>query len=240
MPVVHINADKVAANVIAVGDPDRARLLAESLLDDAVLASDHRGLLLYNGSYNGTPVSIATHGMGGPSAAIVFEELAMLGARSIVRLGTAGSLVEELGIGDVVVAPGAGAACNGAGLSGYLSPGMACPPLSLDPGLTASIHQGLISSGHKTMMAPVVSSDSFYGEDEGFIDYWRRLGAVAVEMECATLAALSWMRGFRAACVLVVSNSLVSGSGEHKTTRDLAMVFTSVARTVLDAMVGPG
>ena len=55
-----------------------------------------------------------------------------------------------------------------------------------------------------------MSSDAFYAEDEDFARYWASRGALAVEMECAVLAALSWLRGFRAGCVLVIVNAVGS------------------------------
>ncbi|MEM4732552.1 MAG: nucleoside phosphorylase, partial [Desulfurococcaceae archaeon] len=95
MPV-HIKASKedIAGNVIAGGDPYRVELLKQ-LLEDARVVNTHRGLLVTTGYYKGTKVTIATHGIGAPSAAIVFEELAQLGAKRIVRLGTAGGIRKD-------------------------------------------------------------------------------------------------------------------------------------------------
>ncbi|WP_062662555.1 phosphorylase family protein [Aeropyrum camini] len=107
---VHLEAGPgdIAPLAVAVGDPGRADRLASSLLEDARLVSSARGLRVYTGSFNGSEVTIATHGIGGPSAAIVFEELRMLGAEVMVRLGTSGGLSKDLRLGDVVVAAGAG------------------------------------------------------------------------------------------------------------------------------------
>ncbi len=214
---LHIKAEPgdVAPAVVVVGDPGRARLLA-SLLEDVRLVNEHRGLLVYTGRWKGERVSVAVHGIGGPSAALVFEELWMLGAKLMVRLGTCGGIDEFLRLGDVVVAPGAAYYCGGAGLSGYTGPG-ACLPAAADPRLTLKlareIEEALRESGSdaRVKVAPVVTSDSFYAEDEGFRDYWARRGVAAVEMECATLLALSWIRGFKAGCALIVSDLLLPG-----------------------------
>ncbi len=214
---LHIKAEPgdVAPRVVVVGDPGRARLIA-SLLEDARLVNEHRGLLVYTGLWRGERVSVAVHGIGGPSAALVFEELRMLGARVMVRLGTCGAIDESLRLGDVVVAPGAAYYCGGAGLSGYSGPG-ACLPAAADPrltlGLAERIGEALRRGGSdaRVKVAPVVTSDSFYAEDEGFRDYWVRRGVAAVEMECAALLALSWARGYKAGCALIVSDLLFSG-----------------------------
>ena len=237
MEPVHIRAPKgsIAPYVLAVGDPDRARLLAERLLSSPKLVNEHRGFLVYTGEWNGISVSVAVHGIGGPSAAIVFEELRMYGARIVVRLGTAGSLANHVKVGDVVVVAGAASACGGAGLSGYAEG--ACLAASPDPILTAKIYEELAHElGKHPHLGVVVTSDSFYAEEEEFVRKWSRLGAVAVEMECATLFALSWMRGFRAAAVLVISDSLVEEKKVFLTTKELADTFTAVARAVLAAI----
>lgn len=239
---LHIRAEPsdVAERVLAVGDPGRAKLVA-GMLDGAELVSDHRGLLVYTGKWRGVEVTVATHGIGGPSSLIVFEELAALGARAIVRLGTCGSLREDVGLGDVIVAPGAGYACGGAGLSGYSH--QSCLPAAADPELTLRIFEelskALAGGGQRLHLAPVVTSDSFYAEDDEFARRWSSLGAAAVEMECASLLSLSWMRGLRAACVLIVSDVVGPGfpsmGGE-----ELAAIVKRVAPAVLNALAYTG
>ncbi|TRM80208.1 5'-methylthioadenosine phosphorylase, partial [Sulfolobus sp. D5] len=91
MNPVHILAKKgeISEKVLIAGDPGRVKLLS-TLLKDVKLVNENRGFLVYTGKYNDENVSIATHGIGGPSIAIVLEELAMLGANTFVRYGTAG------------------------------------------------------------------------------------------------------------------------------------------------------
>ncbi len=235
---IHIKAreDNVASRVIVVGDPARATLIAEELLDESLLVNDNRGLLVYTGKWKGKPVTIATHGMGGPSAAIVLEELYMLGSRVFVRLGTAGSLKQNVDIGDVIVAGSASSPCGGAGLSGYAGGRSSCLPNGSNPLLASRIYEELSKAGLNPILGAVVSSDSFYAEDREFIDYWASRGAVAVEMECATLFALSWIRDFMSACVLIVSN--IVGGDKHLSTSELRDRILDVARVVMDVLVG--
>lgn len=237
---LHIKAGPgdVARSVIVVGDPGRARLLA-SMLNDARIVNDHRGLLVYTGLWRGKPVSVAVHGIGGPSALIVFEELYMLGAKVMIRLGTCGGIKTSLRLGDIVVVPGAAYYCGGAGLSGYSEPG-SCLPAVADPLLTLrlkeAIEERIRGSGASVVAAPVVTSDSFYAESEGFRDYWDKRGVAAVEMECASLLALSWIRGFKAGCVLIVSDLLFNGF-PHIDSGLLEDRVRAVAPAVLDVAV---
>ncbi|MFZ0973901.1 MAG: hypothetical protein WAN22_16840, partial [Solirubrobacteraceae bacterium] len=91
--------------VLLPGDPGRALLLAESLLEGAKMFNHNRGLWGYTGlAPDGEPLTIQSTGMGGPSAGIVIHELIELGARRLLRVGTCGALNEGLALGDLVVA----------------------------------------------------------------------------------------------------------------------------------------
>ena len=94
-------------HVLIVGDPGRAALIATELLDDARLLCDARGLPGYVGTFGGRPVGVQAHGIGGPSAALVVEELVQVGATRIVRLGTFGSLSPAFAPGDLLCAAAA-------------------------------------------------------------------------------------------------------------------------------------
>lgn len=193
--------------VVTAGDPARVEQLAK-LLREAKLVNSNRGLVAYTGYRNGKRITVATHGMGGPSSAIVFEELHMLGARVIVRLGTAGGMVKGLGIGDLVVPTGA--AYSEGSLKMYVPDGVL--PATPDLGLTSAILERCRAANVKHKAGLVFSSDAFYAEDSSFLGKWTGRGVVAVEMECATLFTLGLLRGFRTASLLVISDSLVNKS----------------------------
>ncbi|MEZ0393822.1 MAG: purine-nucleoside phosphorylase [Desulfurococcaceae archaeon] len=238
MSLPHIKAREgdVARNVIVVGDPARVDLISR-LLEVPRVVNEHRGFKVVTGSYRGMPVTVATHGIGCPSASIVFEELAKLGGRRFVRIGTTGGLRPGMSVGDVVVATGAGYTAGGCSLGQYM-PGV-CGATSPHPILTARIVEELNRRGIKHWLGPVFSSDAFYAEEEGFAERMSKLGFVSVEMECAALFALGWMRGWETSAVLVVSDVLVGPSkGVFLTTAELADKFTAVASAVLEAMRG--
>src|SRR5438552_14791642 len=103
----------LAERVLLPGDPGRALLLAQSLLAEPKMFNHNRGLWGYTGAaLDGEPLTIQSTGMGGPSAAIVISELADLGARRLLRVGTCGALHDSLALGDLLIATAA-PACDG-------------------------------------------------------------------------------------------------------------------------------
>jgi len=232
---IHIKArrEDIAANIVASGDPARVDLIA-SLLSDAKAVNTHRGLKVITGYYRSTRVTLATHGIGAPSAAIVFEELNQLGARRIVRLGTTGGIRKDTKIGDVIVATAAAYTQGGCALGQYM-PGI-CGATGPDPKLTYYIMRGLEEHGIPYKYGPVFSSDGFYAESQEFVETMSRYGIISVEMEAAVLFALGWMRELETACVLIVSDVLhgEKDAGVFLTTEELANVFLKVGEVILD------
>ncbi len=101
---IHLHpAAPLAERVLLPGDPARALLLAQALLDKPLMFNHHRGLWGYSGqAADGQELTIQSTGMGGPSAAIVISELADLGAGTLIRVGTCGALRPELALGDLL------------------------------------------------------------------------------------------------------------------------------------------
>jgi DeoD family purine-nucleoside phosphorylase len=184
----------LAERVLLPGDPARALVLAEALLDSPKMFNHHRGLWGYTGlAPDGAPVTIQSTGMGGPSAAIVISELVDLGARRLVRVGTCGALGAGLALGDLLVAT---EAITADGTSRALGAGERIPA---DPQLLGAL------SGVGAHAGPVVSTDLFY-DRRGLERAWADAGAMAVEMEAATLFTLAAAREVQAAALLVVSD----------------------------------
>jgi uridine phosphorylase len=202
---VHLSpATELAERVLLPGDPHRALAVAQALLDSPLMFNHRRGLWGYTGTArDGEPLTVQSTGMGGPSAAIVCEELIALGARRLVRIGTCGALGDELELGDLVAAE-AVLAADGAsaalGADGLLRP---------DPGLT----EGLVAAGARPLT--VVSADLFYDPRLNVTAGWRAKGAAVVEMEAATLLQVSSRRGVAAACVLGVSDVPAEGGSRR-------------------------
>lgn len=192
----------LAERVLLPGDPGRALLLAQALLDKPRMFNHNRGLWGYSGTAaDGAPLTIQSTGMGGPSAAIIITELHELGALRMLRVGTCGGLDPALALGELLIAS---EAIADDGTSRALGAG---PRVSAQPELVA----GLVAAGQdRVRTGAVVSTDLFYDTPPGIEDRWRADGALAVEMEAATLFAIAQRRGFQAAAALIVSDRLVA------------------------------
>jgi len=211
---------RYAEDVLLPGDPGRALALAQQLLTEPRMSNHARGLWGYTGTTpEGNSLSIQSTGMGGPSTAIVVQELAELGVKRAIRVGTCGALAEELEHGDLVVA---GQALAEDGASRALGAREAADP---DGELTARLAGAVRDDAAPAL---VVSTDLFYetAGDEDIparrADVWRQLGAVAVEMEAATLFTLGGMIGLATACVLAVSDTFPGGERRRIGDEELA------------------
>jgi len=205
----------LAERVLLPGDPGRALLIAQALLDKPLMFNHHRGLWGYTGAAeDGEPLTVQATGMGGPSAAIVVWELISLGARRLVRVGTCGSLREDLGIGDLVIAT---EALAGDGTSRALGAGERVAP---DPALVAALRE----ANPGAAAGPVATGDLFY-EAPPAPD-----GALAVEMEAATIFQVAARRGVAAACVLGVSDELVGGERRRIDEEELKELGVTIGR----------
>jgi DeoD family purine-nucleoside phosphorylase len=191
----------LAERVLLPGDPGRALLLAQSLLIEPKMFNHNRGLWGYSGpATDGHPLTIQSTGIGGPSAAIVITELHDLGARTMVRIGTCGALDPALELGQLVVAA---EAIADDGTSRALGAG---PRVAAGPDLVVRLTGAAGDTGRS---GPVVSTDLFYDGAEDSEQRWLADGALAVEMEAATLFALAGRRGFEAGALLIVTDLLV-------------------------------
>ncbi|MEM2872161.1 MAG: purine-nucleoside phosphorylase [Candidatus Caldarchaeum sp.] len=199
----HLKTKDVAKRVVAAGDPARVVQLSK-MLDSPRLVNENRGFITYTGSFQGVPVTVACHGVGGPSSAVVFEELIMLGARLIIRLGTCGAFVKGIKNGEIIIPTGA--AYIGGTLKQYI-PEVHITPVPSYEVLTTLVNE-VKSQGLTSYVGPVFSSDAFYAEDPEFAAKWAKRGYVAVEMECATLFGLGMMREVKTGSALLVSDNL--------------------------------
>jgi uridine phosphorylase len=184
----------LAERVLLPGDPGRALVLAQTLLEQPLMFNHNRGLWGYTGTApDGGPVTIQATGMGGPSAAIVLRELIDLGARRAVRVGTCGALAPGLALGELLVAT---EAISADGTSRALG---ADGAVAADEGLTAA----LCAAAPRARSGPVVSVDLFYGDGSERA----HSSALAVEMEAASLFALGRSLDIAVGCALVVSDT---------------------------------
>jgi uridine phosphorylase len=184
----------IATDAVLVGDPGRALMLAQALLAEPKMSNHARGLWGYSGQTPaGRPLSIQATGMGGPSAALVLADLAELGVRRAIRVGTCVAIEPEPEPGDLLTVLEAHAWAGGGA-------GAAVLP---DAGLTARLREGL---GEATRPAVVASLDALHrvGRAEGE-PYTERVDAA--DMQTATLFSVARDLGLAIAAVLVVAES---------------------------------
>ncbi len=236
MPTPHINAPDgaFAKTVLMPGDPLRARVMAEKFLDDPKLVTDVRNVFGYTGNYKGRPVSIMASGMGMPSIGIYsFELYTYYGVENIIRIGSAGSYTTDLNVLDVVLASAAYSESSYARVRDGITDTTLYPSSSLNEAIMATARD----LGMECHLTKILSSDVFYGGAGG--SKWPELaakeGVTCVEMESFALFHNANMLGKNAACLLTISDSLVSH--EELSAEDRQNSFLSMMKLALEAAV---
>lgn len=185
----------VAAEAILVGDPGRSLLLAQELLEQPKMSNHARGLWGYHGQTPaGRELTVQATGMGGPSAALVLTDLAELGVRRAIRVGSATALRGELHLGDLVVVTEAHAWGGPGGGSGE--------PFPPDPELLAALRDQLGPRGRPGSVASLDTLHRHLPEDAA-----AELAADVADMQTAALLRRGAELGLAIAAILIVSES---------------------------------
>ncbi len=208
-----IKKGDVGRYVILCGDPGRVPKIA-AYLENAEKIAENREYTIYTGYLCGERVSVASTGIGGPSAAICVEELIHCGSDTFIRVGTSGGIREDVIGGDLVIATSAVRA-EGTSLE-YLPEGY---PAAADFSVVRALSDEAeelcdMSFGNSYHVGVVQSKDSFYGEtnpetmpvSDMLLKKWEaytRLGCLTSEMECAAIFSVALTRGVRAGAVLL-------------------------------------
>ena len=210
MPIIGMRAGDLPKRMLVVGDPGRARRVAE-MLDDARELAHNREYLTIVGEYNSRAVGVTSHGVGSAGATVCFEELCRSGVEHIIRAGTAGGMQPHVRDGALVIATAAvrddGTTCRlvplgfpaTASINTVLALRNASAALSDDP--ERLFHEGV-----------VLTSDLFYPHDVlgGELELWNRAGVVAVEMEVAALLITASLHGVNAGAILAIDGNPLS------------------------------
>ena len=185
----------IASDAILVGDPGRALLLAQELLGQPKMSNHARGLWGYSGTTPaGCGLTIQSTGMGGPSAALVLGELAGLGVRRAIRVGTCTAFDACVGLGDLLIASEA-VARGGSASSFGLELGESATP---DPSLTEALEAALAG---QSSLRVVASFDALPESRE------RGPGEAAGDMQTAPLLASARLLGLHVAALLIVAEA---------------------------------
>lgn len=207
---LHLDAPEGSYAEIALlpGDPLRARFIAEHWLKDAIQVNARRGMHGFTGLYKGRRVSVQATGMGMPSASIYIHELIRdYGVRTLIRVGTCGSLRSDLGIGELLMAS---AASTDSGINRNTFGGLDFAPAA-DFGLLKECWDVSAERGLRLRVGGVLSSDRFYASEEVW-RIWAEYGVLGVEMETSALYTLAARNQVRALALLTVSDEIFTGA----------------------------
>jgi purine-nucleoside phosphorylase len=231
---IHIAAKpgEIAEAILLPGDPLRAKFIAENFLEKPVLYTEVRNILGYTGLYQGKRVSVQGTGMGIPSVSIYANELFRdYGVKRAIRIGTAGSIQEDVALRDLVIAM---SACTDSGANAVRFGGRNYAPTA-SFSLLKTAYDTASARGWAPKVGSVVSSDMFYTEDPEEWKLWAKFGCLALEMECAELYTLAAKYRREALCLLTVSDSLITH--EQTTAGERQTAFTRMMEVALETAV---
>ncbi len=228
-----------ARYVIITGDPGRAEHIARMTEAPNHIAFN-REFNTWSGIIEGERVLITSTGIGGPSAAIAVEELAHIGADTVIRVGTCGGMNKSVAPGELVIAQ---AAIRQEGTGNEYLP-LEFPAVA-DFGVTAALSSAAEKLGFPAHIGVVQSKDSFYGQHSpesmpiaGILqdkwNAWLAAGCLASEMECAALFLLGVVRNLRTGAVLHCVWNQETGSGVGGESRNLDT--DNAAKAAIEAM----
>ena len=210
MPTVHIGAEKgdIAPRVLMPGDPNRAHYIAQKYLENPRLVNKVRGELAYTGTYKGVSVTIFSSGMGIPSMGIYSYELFNdYDVEKIIRIGTAGSYLEDLKIYDILLADSAYSRTTFDIESGHEQMDV----INSSSDLNGVITSTALLSNIPLKVGRVHTSEAFYNEEK-VEDYkkYTDMGCMAVEMETYALLynAKKFMK--KATALITISDNLIT------------------------------
>lgn len=231
----HINlkeSSSFAKTVLMPGDPLRAKMIAETFLEDAELINNVRGIHGYTGTYKGHKISVMASGMGIPSIGIYSYELySFFGVENIIRIGSAGGLKEDVQLRDVVA--GIGADTNSNFAKQYDVNGTLAATCSYEL-LSVAIEEAK-NLGIDLKVGNLYSSDTFYDADPDSLKKWADAGSLAVEMEAAGLYLTARKLRKRALAICTISDLPLKG--EACSAEERQNTFTDMMKIALETAV---
>ncbi|NDR58976.1 purine-nucleoside phosphorylase [Aliiruegeria sabulilitoris] len=207
---VHIGAEPgdIAETVLMPGDPYRAKWAADTFLEKAVCVNEVRGMLGFTGTWKGNRVTIHGSGMGMPSLSIYANELIRdYGAQTLIRIGSAGGMQDNVKVRDVVLAMTASTVSTPS--RGIFREMNYAPCANYE--LLSAAAKAAATRDVDTHVGGIYSSDVFYDERPDLVEQLTRHGTLAVEMEAAELYTVAARYGRRALAILTISDHLKTG-----------------------------
>lgn len=228
---IHIGAKpgQIAPTILLPGDPLRAKHIAETMLEDAILFNEVRGMLGYTGRYGDKRISVMGSGMGMPTLSIYVNELINeYQVKTLIRVGTCGSFQPDLKIGDIVLAM---TASTDSQMNKIRFDGMDYAPAASFE-LLLKAYQVAQERGIQVRVGGMFAGDTFYHDDPDWWKIWAEYGTLVVEMESNALYTLAAKFKADALSILTVSDNLVTK--EEATAEHREKGFTQMAEIALE------
>jgi uridine phosphorylase len=224
---IEVGPEDVADAVLLPGNPERVEKVT-ALWEEAEEKAHHREYRTATGTYEGTPVSVTSTGIGSPSAAIALEELARVGSDTFIRVGSCGAIQPEMSVGDLVIT--SGAVRQEGTSSEYVREDY---PAVADHEVVSALVAAAERLDYDYHVGLTMSADSFYAGQgrpgfEGFqaagsetlVEELQDANVANIEMEAAALLTVANVYGLRAGAVCSVYANRVTGEfrteGESK------------------------
>lgn len=229
-PHIEAQVGSIAKTVIMPGDPLRAKMIAEKYLEDVKLVSKVRNIYAFTGKYKGKEITVMASGMGMPSIGIYSYELYNIyGVDNIIRVGSAGAYTDKLNLYDVVLAE----SCYSESSYAKTQNGEERNILFSSPDLNEIIINTAKEIGQDITVGTIHSSDVFYKDNNNFQEKYEKYGCLACEMESFALFHNANASGKRSACLVTISDSLVTH--EATTSEERQNSFNSMIELALEA-----
>lgn len=233
MPTTRVPVKGIAPLVLVCGDPFRAEYIA-SKLEDAEEVACSREYRTFNGKYKGKDVTVSSHGVGAPGAAVSFEELIKAGAKVIIRVGTAGSYTKDLPPGSLLIAS---SAVRADGLTKQMVPEGV--PAVGDFKVIHALNDAAEAKKVTFDTGMIVTLDAFYA---GPVEFPHKLykdsGALGAEMELSALYVIAQLRGIRAGGIMALDGYAYADMDNYNPHKDfIAQAIEDEINIALDAIV---
>jgi len=228
-PHIDPQGEEIAETILLPGDPLRAKFIAETYLDNHRCFNEVRGMYGFTGTYGGRKVSVMGTGIGVPSIALYsYELIHVFDVKNLIRVGSCGTIQEDIDLYDIVIAQGASTDSNY--LSQFGLPGTYAPLASYR--LLEKAKRIADEHGQRTHVGNILSSDIFYNDNPEALGKWAKMGILAVEMESAGLFANAAAAGVDALGIFTVSDNIPAGL--HITSQERETAFTKMIEIALE------
>ena len=204
-PHIEAKEGEIAKTVLMPGDPLRAKYVAETYLENCKLVNQVRGILAYTGTYKGKEITVMASGMGMPSIGIYSYELyKFYDVDNIIRIGTSGAYSSDINLFDIVIATDAYSESSFAKVQGYDS-----NIIEANSYLNEKIKETAVRLNKKYLLGRIHSTDVFYGNVD-INDLYNNKKCLSVEMESYALFYNALKLNKKAACILTISDNLIT------------------------------